>query len=179
MDAMAMRVCGGMYRSIRLDCPSAGVRPTTDRVKEAIFSVLMNDLQDARVLDLFAGCGSLGIEALSRGAAHATFVDSSRSCIETIRRNIHSIKAEKQATIVKSEAELYVKKCTRLFDLVFMDPPYHKGLATELTPHVYNLLKVGGILVVEHSQRDVIPMEAWKAKRYGDTSISYFRRSGE
>jgi 16S rRNA (guanine966-N2)-methyltransferase len=176
---MSIRICGGTYRSIRLECPSSGVRPTTDRVKEAIFSVLMNDLHDARVLDLFAGCGSLGIEALSRGASHATFVDSSRLCIEIIRKNIQSIKAEDQATVMKNEAGPFVKKCTELFDLIFMDPPYHKGLATELTPHVYNLLKVEGILVVEHSQRDVIPMEVWKSKRYGDTSISYFRRSDE
>jgi len=179
MDAMSIRICGGRYRSIRLDCPSSGVRPTTDRVKEAIFSVLMHDLQDSLVLDLFAGCGSLGIEALSRGAAHATFVDSSRSCIEIIRKNIQSIRAENNATVMKGEAGQFVHKCRDRFDLIFMDPPYHKGLATELTPHVYNLLKVGGILVVEHSLRDLIPMDAWKSKRYGDTTISYFRRSEE
>lgn len=179
MDAMSIRICGGLYRSIRLDCPCSGVRPTTDRVKEAVFSVLMNDLQDAYVLDLFAGCGSLGIEAISRGAAHATFVDNSRSCIEIIRKNIRSVKAESLATVMKIEAGQFVRNCQDRFNLIFMDPPYHKGLATELTPHVYNLLKVGGILIIEHSQRDKIPMEAWKAKRYGDTSISYFRRSDE
>lgn len=179
MDAMSIRICGGIYRSIRLDCPSSGVRPTTDRVKEAIFSVLMNHLQDAHVLDLFAGCGSLGIEAISRGAAHATFVDSSRSCIEIIRRNIQSIKAESRATIMKFEAGQFARNCQDHFDLIFMDPPYHKGLATELTPHVYNLLKPGGILVVEHSPQDEISMPAWKSKRYGGTNISYFSRSGE
>lgn len=174
---MSIRICGGTYRSIRLECPSSGVRPTTDRVKEAIFSVLMNDLHEARVLDLFAGSGSLGIEAISRGATLATFVESSHSCVNVIRKNLSCIRAEDKALVIKTDAGQFVKKCRDSFDLIFMDPPYHKGLATQLTPHVYNLLKVGGILVVEHSQRDVIPLEAWKFKRYGDTSISYFRRS--
>ena len=174
---MSIRVCGGKNRSIRLECPSSGVRPTTDRVKEAIFSVLVNDLHDAQVLDLFAGSGSLGIEAISRGASHATFVEKSKESIDVIRRNLKAIDAGEKVTIIKTDAGLFIKKCATLFDLIFMDPPYHKGLATELAPHVYNLLKVGGILVVEHSIRDVIPMETWKSKQYGDTSISYFYRS--
>jgi 16S rRNA (guanine(966)-N(2))-methyltransferase RsmD len=174
---MSVRICGGKNRSIRLECPASGVRPTTDRVKEAIFSVLIDNLQDALVLDLFAGSGSLGIEAISRGAAHVTFVEKSKECIDVIRRNLKAIDALERATILKTEAGQFIRKNTHLFDLIFMDPPYHKGLATELAPHVYNLLSVGGILVVEHSPRDEIPMAAWKSKRYGDTSISYFNRS--
>jgi 16S rRNA (guanine966-N2)-methyltransferase len=176
---MSLRVCGGKNRSIRLECPSSGVRPTTDRVKEAIFSVLVNNLHDVQVLDLFAGSGSLGIEAISRGASRVTFVEKSRECIDVIKRNLKTIDASEKAVVVKADAEQFIKKCTTFFDLIFMDPPYHKGLATELSTHVYNLLKVGGILVVEHSPRDEIPLEAWKSKQYGDTSISYFHRSEE
>jgi 16S rRNA G966 N2-methylase RsmD len=72
---------------------------------------------------------------------------------------------------------MFIKKCKTHFDLIFMDPPYHKGLATKLAPHVYSFLKVGGILVIEHSPGEEIPLVAWKMKRYGDTTISYFTRS--
>ena len=176
---MSLRVCGGIYRSIRLECPSSGVRPTTDRVKEAIFSVLVHDLQAAVVLDLFAGSGNLGIEAISRGASQATFVEKTKGCIEVIEKNLKIINDREKAIIIKADARQFVRTCPSLFDLIFMDPPYHKGLATELTPHVYNLLKPGGILVVEHSPQEEIPMTAWKSKRYGGTIISYFPRSEE
>ncbi len=174
---MSIRVCGGRYRSIRLKCPSSRVRPTTDRVKEAIFSVLVHDLHDAMVLDLFAGSGSFGIEAISRGAAQVTFIEKTKECIIVIEKNLETIDAREKAIIIKADARTFIKKCTSLFDLIFMDPPYHKGLATELAPHVYTLLKVGGILVIEHSPREEIPLVAWKTKQYGDTSISYFTRS--
>lgn len=176
---MSIRICGGIYRSIRLECPASSVRPTTDRVKEAIFSTLIHDLADAEVLDLFAGSGGLGIEAISRGASRVTFVEKSKGCIEIIERNIKSIGAQEQSVIIKSDVQTYINKCALRFDLIFMDPPYHKGLASELAPHVYNLLEIDGILVVEHSTREEIPLTAWKTKHYGDTSISYFIRSEE
>ena len=174
---MSIRICGGLYGSIRIECPASRVRPTTDRVKEAIFSTLGNDLEDITVLDLFAGSGSLGIEAISRGARHVTFVEKSAECVKVIWRNISIIGAQEQAVVIKSEAMSYVKNCTTSFNLIFMDPPYHKDLACTMAPHVYNLLTIGGILVVEHSVREEIPMLTWKTKRYGDTSVSYFMRS--
>lgn len=174
---MSLRICGGKFCSIRLECPASHVRPTTDRVKEAVFSTLVHYLQDSVVLDLFAGSGSLGIESISRGAAQVTFVDKSRECINIIKRNIKCIDAQQLSTIIHSEARAYVNSCGSSFDLIFMDPPYHKGLASELAPHVYNLLNPGGILVVEHSTKEMIPLAAWKMKQYGDTAISYFLRS--
>jgi 16S rRNA (guanine966-N2)-methyltransferase len=174
---MSLRICGGTYRSIRLECPSSRVRPTTDRVKEAIFSVLIHDLNDAMVLDLFAGSGSLGIEAISRGAAQVTFIEQAKECVEVIEKNLKIIDAREKGIIIKADARMFIKKCKTHFDLIFMDPPYHKGLATKLAPHVYSFLKVGGILVIEHSPREEIPLKAWKMKRYGDTTISYFTRS--
>jgi len=174
---MSLRICGGRYRSIRLKCPASTVRPTTDRVKEAIFSALAHYLHDSIVLDLFAGSGSLGIESISRGAAKVTFVDKSRECINFIKQNLQSIDAKEISVVIQSEARTYINSCDKTFDLIFMDPPYHKGLASELTPHVYNLLNPGGILVVEHSTKELIPLAAWKTKQYGETAISYFLRS--
>jgi len=129
------------------------------------------------VLDLFAGSGSLGIEAISRGAGHVTFVEKSLECIKVIEQNVRTIGVQELATIIKSDAVTYVKNCMTSFNLIFMDPPYHKDLASKLAPHVYNLLTTGGILVAEHSVREEIPMSAWKTKRYGDTVVSYFMRS--
>jgi len=174
---MAVRICGGRYRSIRLACPASQVRPTTDRVKEAIFSTIVHYLNDSNVLDLFAGSGSLGIESLSRGAAQVTFVDKNRECINVIKQNLRSINVQQLAVIVHTEARAYINTCKTSFDLIFMDPPYDKNLASELAPHVYNLLNPGGILVVEHSIKEAIPLTAWKFKKYGDTEISYYLRS--
>ncbi len=176
---MSTRICGGRYRSIRLDCPASKVRPTTDRVKEAIFSTLIHHLQDSIVLDLFAGTGGLGIEAISRGAARVIFIEKATECIKVIERNIHAIDANQLAIIIKADARTYINTCSTSFDLIFMDPPYHKDLASQLTPHVYNLLNLGGILVVEHSTNEEMPLTAWKTKRYGGTAISYFMRSEE
>jgi 16S rRNA (guanine966-N2)-methyltransferase len=179
LPSMSTRICGGRYRSIRLVCPASKVRPTTDRVKEAIFSTLIHHLQDSIVLDLFAGTGGLGIEAISRGAAWVTFIENARECIKVIERNVQMIDANQLATVIKSDARTYIGTCSSSFDLIFMDPPYHKALASQLAPHVYNLLNPGGILVVEHSTKEEIPLSAWKTKKYGDTAISYFMRSEE
>jgi len=174
---MSIRICGGRFRSIRLASPGLHVRPTTDRVKEAIFSTLMLDLENSHVLDLFAGSGALGCEALSRGAARVTFVEQSRECVAVIKRNVATLQAHDVVTVIKGDARAFVNACRETYDLIFMDPPYHKGLASDLAPHVYNLLNTGGILVVEHERGAEIPLMPWKHRHYGDTTISYFTRS--
>ncbi|MBN2298505.1 MAG: 16S rRNA (guanine(966)-N(2))-methyltransferase RsmD [Deltaproteobacteria bacterium] len=166
----------GIYKSRKLECPLKGVRPTTDKVKEAIFSVLAPDIQDAYVLDLFAGSGNLGIEALSRGAEHVTFIDQSMLCKRTIEKNLSTLNISGNATIIRSDALSFARQCTAVFDLIFMDPPYNKGLASKTVPHVYNLLKIGGILTIEHSPDEVIDMQHWKTRIYGDTMITYIKR---
>ena len=167
-----MRVCAGQYKSRRIECPD-GIRPTTDRVKEAIFSALAMDLHGKIVLDLFAGSGALGIEALSRGAEAVTFVEQARSCLSAIRKNIALLDAAEKATLIKADALSFVPSCTHTFDLILMDPPYHKGLASQLAPQVYNLVNPGGVLVIEHSPREILTVEAWKSRVYGDTMITY------
>lgn len=170
-----MRVSAGQYGSRRLICPK-GIRPTTDRVKQALFSALAMDLDGITVLDLFSGSGALGIEALSRGAAFATFVDLSESCLIAIRANLAALDASAQAAVIKANVRDFAMSCAGGYDLILMDPPYDKGLASQLTPHVYRLLKPGGVLVVEHSAREHIIMEIWKVRVYGDTKISYIQR---
>lgn len=174
---MSIRVCGGTYRSRRLECPQTGVRPTTDRVKEAIFSTLAGHLQGACVLDLFAGSGNLGIEALSRGACEVTFVDKSAVSVRVIEKNLQALGINEHITCIKSEVSAFVRQCSMLYDLIFMDPPYNKGLASNMTPHVYNLLKFGGILTIEHSPSEIIEINPWKTRTYGDTMITYIMRS--
>ncbi|MFY9399051.1 MAG: 16S rRNA (guanine(966)-N(2))-methyltransferase RsmD [Desulfomonilia bacterium] len=173
---MSIRVCSGIYRSRVLQCPSRGVRPTTDRVKQAVFSTLPLDFKDTEVLDLFSGCGTLGIEAISRGAAMVTFVDSSPQSIQAVQKNIESLDAGEHARIIRSDASSFVRRCEQTFDVIFMDPPYDKGLASQLSPQVYKLLKNGGVLVIEHSPRELIPVTPWKARSYGDTAITYLRK---
>jgi 16S rRNA (guanine966-N2)-methyltransferase len=174
---MAIRVCGGIYKSRRLECPVKGVRPTTDKVKEAIFSTLSADIPGAYVLDLFAGSGSLGIEALSRGARQVTFVDKSAVCIRCIEKNLSTLGVRTDAALIKSDVSSFVQHFSGGFDLIFMDPPYNKGLASKSAPHVYNLLKIGGILTIEHSPDEVIDISPWKTRTYGDTMITYILRS--
>jgi len=145
-------------------------------VKEAIFSSLAFEIKDAYILDLFAGSGNLGIEALSRGAKHATFVDSLAHSSRCIQINLSSLDILENATIIRSDALSFIRQCTATFDLIFMDPPYNKGLASKMVPHVYNLLKIGGIVAIEHSPDEIIDMQPWKTRIYGDTMITYIKR---
>jgi 16S rRNA (guanine966-N2)-methyltransferase len=173
---MSIKVCAGQYRSRRIECPAKGVRPTTDRVKQAIFSTLPVDLEGAQVLDLFAGSGNLGIEALSRGAEKVTFVDGSKACTLVIEANLRLLSALDRAWVVRSEAQAFLGKCHGEFDVIFMDPPYNKGLASQLAPHVYTFVKTGGVLVIEHSPNEPISIQPWKTRTYGDTMITYITR---
>lgn len=179
---MSIRICGGIYRSRKLACPSKGVRPTSDRVKEAVFSTLGADMDGWEVLDLFSGSGSLGIEAISRGAGEVVFVDKSRKCIKTVEENLNSLGAKDKASIIHLDARAFVHKCKDKFDLIFMDPPYNKGLATQMAPIVCRLLAGDGILVIEHSPREEIDppkAEIWKKSIYGDTCVTYIKKEVE
>ncbi len=172
---MSVRICAGVYKSRRIACPD-DIRPTSDRVKEALFSALLIDYKGLDVLDIFAGSGSLGIEALSRGVKTATFVDNSASSINFINKNTEQLGISEQCVIIKSDALAYIKKCGQLFDLVFMDPPYNKGLASQVGPELYFLIKPGGVMIIEHSPKELIYMSSYKRKSYGDTMLTFIRR---
>ncbi|MEM7384316.1 MAG: 16S rRNA (guanine(966)-N(2))-methyltransferase RsmD, partial [Verrucomicrobiota bacterium] len=122
-----MRVIAGSAGRLPLQVPKSIVRPSTDRLREALFSILMGRLEGARVLDLFAGSGALGIEALSRGAARAVFVDSKKEAIETIRKNLERTRLEEKGLCRRGEVFQFLKEPLESpFDLILADPPYQK-----------------------------------------------------
>ncbi len=171
-----MRVIAGTRRGRRLAAPRGReTRPTADRVREALFSIL-GDVEGARVLDLFAGSGALGIEALSRGAAEATFVDSAPAAIRAIRANLAALDLD--ATVLRRDWRAALREASaasRHYDLVFLDPPYRLAaslgppLAAALTP----VVAAGGRVVAESDRRAPLDLglPLSDERRYGDTTI--------
>jgi 16S rRNA (guanine(966)-N(2))-methyltransferase RsmD len=172
-----MRVIAGQWRGRRLQAPAGpATRPTSDRVREALFSILGDRVPGARVLDLFAGSGALGIEALSRGAAAATFVDSAPGAIRAVTANLDALGAE--AEVRRSDARRFLGSAStaaRQYDLVFLDPPYRlaaglgDGLATALPP----VLAPGAAVIAESDRRSPLDLDLpiLDERRYGDTLI--------
>ncbi|MEY2569694.1 MAG: hypothetical protein QOE63_44 [Acidimicrobiaceae bacterium] len=171
-----MRVVAGRAGGLRLVAPAGNdTRPTTDRVREATFNALgsMGALDDATVLDLFAGSGALGIEALSRGARHATFVERDRSALTAIAQNLKATGLEAEATVVATEAIGFAAAAPEPFDLVLCDPPYSFSSWSSLLP-----VLPGRVAALE-SDRDLPvagPWEVVRAKRYGTTVVTIIIR---
>ncbi len=171
-----MRVIAGTYGGRELTAPRGrATRPTSDRVREALFSIL-GDVADARVLDLFAGSGALAIEALSRGAAEATLVDSSAAAIATIRRNLERLGIE--ATVRREKVSHFLEQArgsARQYDLVFLDPPYrHAGsVGAQLSEALAPVLAADARVVAESDRREplALELELLDERRYGDTLI--------
>ena len=179
-----MRVIAGTARGIRLKTPSGELtRPTADRVKEAVFSVLQFDLPGSRVLDLFGGTGQMGIEALSRGAVSAVFVDSRREACQLIRENIRLVKMEQQASVVQSDYLSYLQRCTDRFDLIILDPPYAEVFLENSLKCIseIDILSDRGIIICERPADKVLDLDfpglkRGKDYRYGKTWITVFRK---
>ena len=172
-----MRVVAGEYRGRRLSAPrGTSVRPTSDRVREALFSILGDRVQDARVLDLFAGSGALGIEALSRGAAIAVLVDDAPAAIAAIKQNATGVEG---AEVVRRDARAFLKtasKAAHQYDLVFLDPPYRlaPALGRALAEPLAAVLSPGALVVSESDRRlplDLPTLTLDDERRYGDTLI--------
>ncbi|MDA5092631.1 16S rRNA (guanine(966)-N(2))-methyltransferase RsmD [Aliiroseovarius sp. KMU-50] len=179
-----MRIIAGRFRGLALASVGKGdagahLRPTTDRVRESLFSMLTggrfgDPIEDARVLDLFAGTGALGLEALSRGASHVTFVDDGRKSLSLIRENVAKCRCKDEVTIVKRDA-------TRLpegtpHDLIFLDPPYGKGMGEKALASAMTggWIAPGALIVWEENAEITLPdgVELLDSRRYGDTVIS-------
>jgi 16S rRNA (guanine966-N2)-methyltransferase len=170
-----IRVTGGELRGRRLYVPKRGVRPTTGRVREAIFSVL-GSVEGARVLDLFAGSGALGIEALSRGAAEAALVDSHPGAA---RRNVEELGLTERAEVVRSDAIRFLRRAGgRSFELVLCDPPYRLAdrLAADLVHLIPRALAAGGRALLESSPKRPLDLELplLAERSYGDTMIRVY-----
>ncbi len=183
-----MRIIGGEYRSRIIDMPKgARIRPTQDRVRESVFNILA-DVSGRKVLDLFAGSGAYGLEALSRGAGHATFVENNSRCLATIESNVDSLKIPGlKYTVLRSSAYMALSKLEKdaeRFDLIFVDPPYHKDMARKclLCIDRCDILSQIGLVVIEHFKTDILETELdslipEKERKYGDTIITIFKRS--
>lgn len=172
-----MRVVAGTYGGRRLVAPpGATTRPTSDRVREALFSILGESVHGARVLDLFAGSGALGIEALSRGAASAVFVDHSARAIASVRANLAALGIDADVRRMDARAALRAASArTEAYDLVFLDPPYRRAaeLGRDLSGALVAVLAPGARVVSESDRRDPLALELPLAvqRRYGDTVI--------
>ncbi|MCL4516965.1 MAG: 16S rRNA (guanine(966)-N(2))-methyltransferase RsmD [Firmicutes bacterium] len=188
-----MRVIAGLAKGCRLKSPEGrGTRPTADRVKESLFAILSPYVLDARVLDLFAGTGNLGIEALSRGAGAAVFVEKNRAAVKTIRENLATTGLAAEAAVMAGDCRQVLSRwpgslpgnlASARFDLVLIDPPYGQELA-DLTLGIlgtWAFLAPEAVVVAEHGNHDRIAgcygdLEQWRQERYGETILSFFRR---
>ena len=179
-----MRVITGSARGRKLQEPKdMSVRPTTDMVKESMFSIVQFDVPGRRVLDLFAGTGQLGIEALSRGAAECVFVDKDPASLALVRKNLAT--CGMQAQVLRTEAQSYLKHCGK-FDLVFMDPPYRAGLYKPVLEQVFlfDILTDGGIILVESLRGEEMPEAKppyikGKTYNYGKISVTVYTKQPE
>ncbi len=176
-----MRVITGIARGRRLlTLEGDDVRPTTDRTKEAMFSSIQFEIEGTRVLDLFAGSGQLGIEALSRGADSAVFVDRNRQAIEVIKKNLQSTGLAKNAVVLNTDADTFVSTTKERFSFVFMDPPYSQGILQKILPLAERVVSEGGAIICEHPLGEELPEELQKMKiyrsyRYGKIAVTVYR----
>jgi len=182
-----MRIVAGTFRGRRLHAPKGReIRPTSDRVREAIFSIIGPAVVAARVLDLFAGTGALGLEALSRGATEAVFVDQSVHAVRLIRSNIELCGVQDRVNVIHGLVNQALRRLAgrgEAFDLVFMDPPYGEGSVHKTLSNLGGLARSGALVVAEHGVRDLLPLpgehQEWskiQERRYGDTAVSFFVR---
>ncbi len=172
--ARGVRIIAGRWGGRVIAAPKGrATRPTTDRVREAWMSALAPELPDARVLDLFAGSGALGLEALSRGAAHVTFVEKSGRAIDALKANLRALDAEAQADVVRADAETFVRRLgPGEYDIALADPPYEGGAAARIATH-FAAVPFARWLWVEHGVRENLPALAGaRTRRYGDTALT-------
>ena len=185
-----MRVIGGEYRSRLIDMPKGvGIRPTQDKVREAIFNILGN-ISGKVILDLFSGSGAFGIESLSRGASKATFVENNIRCVQTIEKNLEGLQIpDSRFDVIKRSALRAIYDLEgegARYDIVFMDPPYHKDLAKNCLINLdsCDILSQFAIVVVEHYKLDELSFDLEtlvidKNREYGDTVITFLKRCVE
>ncbi|HIT33206.1 MAG TPA: 16S rRNA (guanine(966)-N(2))-methyltransferase RsmD [Candidatus Faecousia intestinigallinarum] len=179
-----MRVIAGSARGVILKTPEGSkTRPTADRVKEALFSILQFELPGAAVLDLFGGTGQLGIEALSRGAARAVFLDEQESACRLIRENLRRSKLESQGRVLRGDYRQYLRTCREQYRIIFLDPPYAEvfledaiNIITEI-----DILQSGGIIAIERPLGKALPQEIPGFSRsrdykYGKTLLTFYKK---
>ena len=176
-----MRVITGIAKGRRLiTLEGEDIRPTADKVKGAIFNSIQFDIEGRCVLDLFAGSGQLGIEALSRGADKAVFIDLSRKAIQVVTENLEHCNLKEKATVFNGDSLSYLKTTREKFDIIFIDPPYNKQLSAKALPLALNVLNEGGIIVCETAHDEELPEAIGnyvvvKSDRYSQTRLTIYR----
>lgn len=182
-----MRIITGEYRGRRLESPAGyDVRPTSDKVKEAVFNIIMNEVWDATCVDLFAGTGNMGLEALSRGAKKCYFGDNSRESINLIKNNVKMCRAEDKSVIIAGDYSKILGRINEKVDIFFLDPPYKDGLYENCLEIIdsLDLLSEEGIIVAEHGVRDYVPetvgsLEIIKERKYGKIMVTIYAKKSE
>ena len=183
-----MRIIGGEFKGRSIDMPkgSGRIRPTSDKVREALFNIISERVANASILDLFAGSGALGIEALSRGGLRANFVDLSKDCTNAIKNNLNKLNIQKdRAVVFKEDALKAIKKLSNSkirFNLIFLDPPYYGEWVKKCLIYLdkYDILNNSYMIICEHFKKDVVPEGVGRFKRalekqYGDTVLTFYR----
>lgn len=180
-----MRVVSGAARGRRLKAPEGlATRPTSELCKEAVFSIIQFELEGSRVLDLFAGSGQMGVEALSRGAKKCVFVDNAKACRLVITENLQQTGLFERAQVVMLDAEAYLKNAAEPFDIAFLDPPYGKTDLEKLLFTLGGIMSANGIIICETDKSDILPENAGgfvkhKEYRYGKAKITVYRNRTE
>jgi 16S rRNA (guanine(966)-N(2))-methyltransferase RsmD len=180
-----MRIIAGEYKSRLIDMPKGvEIRPTQDKVREAVFNILAGSIQGSNALDLYAGSGAFGLEALSRGARRAVFVDESPKCVNVIKKNVERLRISDERVVIlrldSIKALKTLEGAGEEFDLVFLDPPYHRDMAKKCLISItkYDILAPIHRIVVEHHKRDALgtieDTRTVDERTYGDTRISIF-----
>jgi 16S rRNA (guanine(966)-N(2))-methyltransferase RsmD len=199
MPATMVRIIGGTAKGRRLlTAKGLTIRPTPDRVKESLFNIIGENIVGAEFLDLFAGTGSIGLEALSRGAQHGVFVEKNAHHVEILRKNLEHCKFSQNAEVYREDALKFLRRISRLrrgedptrseariksFDIIFADPPYGNPRLAQDTLRILDsldLLARGGQIIIEHSKRAALPevlsrMILFRQKYFGDTVLSFYR----
>ena len=177
-----MKINSGRFKYRKLEIPESA-RPTTEKVREAVFSMLIGRVEGATVLDLFAGSGSLGLEALSRGAEYCVFNEGDRKNYKILRNNIENCKAEEISSSYNNDFRKALVLANREFDIIFIDPPYREGYYGEVFELIeeYGLLADEGVIVVEHLNDNLLfdnfgGFVKTKEKRYGTIGVDFFER---
>lgn len=180
-----MRIISGKCKgSLLYSLEGSNTRPTLDRVKESVFNILGNAFYDKEVLDLFAGSGALGLEALSRGAKSCDFVDMSKDAINIIKKNIDKCGMKEFSNVYQMDFRDILKKSNKKYDFVFLDPPYSKDLGVEALKILSDLVSENCIIILESDSVDNIPdnigvFNKYDSRKYGRVIISFFEKEGK
>ncbi len=180
-----MRVIAGSFRGRKLETvDDRTVRPTSDRVKESLFNIISEYIVDSQFLDLFAGSGAIGIEALSRGSANVSFIDSSNDSLKVLKQNLSTLHIEDKIEIYHADYKTAIEKFKLKnikFNIIFIDPPYSKGMAQDALALIEEaeILSQDGIIAIEHNEKDDMPQSEtklflFKQKKYGSTKLSFY-----